>query len=283
MTDPREVLTRPFAPPHLHVSYGDHPEQVADVWLPAGSGPAPLVVVVHGGFWRAVFDRSHAGPQCVGLADAGYAVAAIEYRRTGAGGGWPTTFDDVAAAVDTVPGLVAGAVAGRFDRTAVVLVGHSAGGQLALWAASRHRLPPGSRLHRGDRAARAHGVASVHAVRAVVGLAAVADLVACDERNLGDGAVQALLGGGHREVGDRYAQTDPAALAPAGVPATLLHGDGDLQVPLALSRRYTEAATAVGGKARLEALEGVDHFALIDPASRAWPAVLQAVAWAATC
>lgn len=280
MTDPREVLTRPFTPSHLRVSYGEHPEHVADIWLPAGYGPAPLVVVVHGGFWRASFDRRHAGPQCVGLADAGYAVAAIEYRRTGAGGGWPATFDDVAAAVDTVPGLVARAAVDRIDRTAVVLVGHSAGGQLALWAASRHRLPPDSRWHRADHVARAHGDASV---RAVVGLAAVADLVACDERNLSDGAVQALLGGGHREVCDRYAQTDPVALAPACVPATLLHGDGDLQVPLDLSRRYTQAATAVGGQVRLESLEGVDHFALIDPKSRAWPAVLRAVADAVGC
>ncbi|RIQ34967.1 alpha/beta hydrolase, partial [Jiangella rhizosphaerae] len=139
MRDPREVLTRAAPPPSLTVTYGELPDQVADVWLPAGkAGPmAPLVVVVHGGFWRAEYDRRHARPQCAGLAAAGYAVAAIEYRRAGAGGGWPATFDDAATALDTVPALVADATAGgtaRVDANRVVHVGHSAGAHLAVWA-----------------------------------------------------------------------------------------------------------------------------------------------------
>ena len=131
------------------LSYGPLPEQVADLRLPAATGrPAPLVVVVHGGFWRDEWDRAHAGPQSDGLAAAGYVVATVEYRRVGGGGGWPATLDDVALLGDTLPGLVADAVGDRVDRSRTVLVGHSAGGHLAAWSAARHRLPADSPWHR---------------------------------------------------------------------------------------------------------------------------------------
>lgn len=269
MRDPREVLTRAAPPPRLTVAYGGSPDQVADVWLPDGGGRAPLVVVVHGGFWRAGYDRTHTRPQCAGLAAAGYAVAAIEYRRVGAGGGWPATFDDVAAALDTVPALVARATAGgpaEADAARVVHVGHSAGAHLAVWAASRGRLPAGARWTASSERARPTGV---------VALAGVLDLRAAAELDLDDGAARELLGGGPAQRPERYAAADPLGLAPPGVPVALLHGADDRQVPPEFSRRY---AAAAGPLATLREPAGVEHFGLIDPESPAWPAVLDAVA-----
>ncbi len=265
------MLTRAAPPPRLTVAYGDLPDQVADVWLPVGhpGGPrtgAPLVVVVHGGFWRAEYDRTHARPQCAGLASAGYTVAAIEYRRIGAGGGWPATFDDVALALDTVPGLVAAAAPGAVDHTRVVHVGHSAGAHLAVWAASRHHLRAGSRW--------ATAAGRPTAPAGVVALAGVLDLVAAAELQLDHSAALELLDGDPVTRARRYAVADPMALVPPGVPVALLHGTEDRQVPPAFSRRYGAAA---GPDATLRELTGVEHFGLIDPESTAWPAVLDAV------
>ncbi|WP_211239592.1 alpha/beta hydrolase [Jiangella gansuensis] len=270
----RDVHSRAAHSPDLTVTYGPLPDHVADVWLPVGDDARPrtaMLLVMHGGFWRAEYDRRHARPQCAALAAAGYVVVSIEYRRVGAGGGWPATFDDVALAVDTVPGQV-GAAARRSGRPAgsapprAVLVGHSAGGHLAVWAASRHRLPAGSpwRLP-----------APAPAVAGVVSLAGVLDLTTAAELDLDDGAARTLIGGGPVDQPERYAVADPLRLTPVGVPTVLVHGTADRQVPHAFSRRY---ATAAGPRTRLVELPGVEHFALIDPASAAWPAVLTAVA-----
>jgi acetyl esterase/lipase len=138
MPDSREVLTRPAPPPDLTLAYGPHPDHVIDLRLPA-SLPAPLVVMIHGGFWRAAYDRTHTGPLTSALAAAGYVVAIPEFRRTGQeGGGWPGTFDDVTAALDAVPRLLA-----PYSEDPPVLLGHSAGGHLAVWAATR-LSPPGA-------------------------------------------------------------------------------------------------------------------------------------------
>lgn len=256
--DPREVLERP-APPPVHVlAYGDHPDNIADLRLPARRDePAPLVIVVHGGFWRASRDRSHAGPQSQGLADAGYAVATVEYRRVGGGGGCPTTFDDLATAVDAVPGLVSDVAGDAVDAGRVGLVGHSAGGHLALWAAQRHLLPATSRWSRGRDTA----------LRGVVALGGVVDLTAARDAGLGDGAVDALVG-----VHD-LAELDPARLGAPDRTVVLVHGADDEQVPLDIARGYVARYPA----AHLWALDGVEHFALIDPLSPAWLRVLQAV------
>jgi acetyl esterase/lipase len=131
MPDSREVLTRPAPPPDLTLTYGPHPDHVIDVRLPP-SRPAPLIVMIHGGFWRAAYDRTHTGPLTSALAAAGYVVAIPEFRRTGQeGGGWPGTFDDVAAALEAVPDLLA-----PYSEDPPVLLGHSAGGHLAVWAAT---------------------------------------------------------------------------------------------------------------------------------------------------
>ncbi len=263
-----DVLTRQSRPPDLVLQYGDRADQVADLRLPAGQGASaapsgvPLVIFLHGGFWRAAYDRAHTGPLAEGLAAAGLAVCAPEYRRTGQrGGGWPGTFDDIAAAVDALPALVASATGGRAGLGPVVLAGHSAGGQLALWAASRSRLPSGTSWH-----------AEV-AVSGVVSLAGVCELAECFRRRIGGGAARALMGGGPARYPDRYAAADPAALLPSGQRAWLVHGTADRTVPADLSRSYAAAAEAAGDRVTLTLLPGVGHFELIDPLSAAWPAV----------
>jgi acetyl esterase/lipase len=156
---PSDILTRAARPPDQVLRYGPRHEQFADLRLPVWSDEAesspgsaaewrpewPVVIFLHGGFWRAAYDRTHTGPLAEALAGAGFAVSTPEYRRTGQrGGGWPGTFDDVAAAVDALPELVAAAAAaagGSADLRRVVLAGHSAGGHLALWAAGRGCCP----------------------------------------------------------------------------------------------------------------------------------------------
>lgn len=273
MRDPREVLTRPAAPPQFTIRYGSHPDQLADVWVPAGTGPVPLVVYVHGGFWRAEWDRMHARPLCNALAEAGYAVAAIEYRRVGQpGGGWPGSFDDVALALDTVPSLVADHLAAtptdqRVEIGPVVLAGHSAGGHFALWGAVRHYLPEAASWRR----------ASAPPIAGVLALAPVCDLAAAYRDGLGDGAVGELLGGAPDAFPDRYAAADPSALPLPEAPTALVHGTADDRVPVTQSESYAARATT-GAAPRLVAVPDADHFAVIDPLSAAWPYVLAALA-----
>ena len=241
---------------------------MADVRLPSDAGARPLVVVVHGGFWMAEFDRAHAGPQSVGLVDAGYVVATVDYRRVGQrGGGWPGTFDDLAALTDAVPALVADALPGRVDTTRTVLVGHSAGGHLAAWAAARHLLPQDSPWRR----------ASPLDV-GVVSLAGVLDLELSEQLGLGAHAARRLLGGSPRRRPDRYALADPAALLPTGGRLIAVHGTRDDTVPAAMSRRYVDRALSAGDQAELLEIGGCGHFELIDPLSAAWPTVLAAAA-----
>lgn len=274
-----DVLTRASRPPDLVVRYGDEPDQVADVRLPEAAAHrnwtgerAPLVIFWHGGFWRAEFDREHTGPLAENLTQAGFVVCAPEYRRTGeAGGGWPGTFDDVALAADRLPRLVAKATHGLVDSdpAGAILAGHSAGGHLALWAASRHQLPASSRWH-----------AQRQPWRGVVALAAVSDLWACYRKGLGDAAAAALMGGGPADFAeDRYAEADPVRLVPAEAQVWLLHGLEDDRVPFTMMLDYARAARAAGAPAAdatCVLLPGAGHFELIDPLSEEWPQVVDA-------
>jgi acetyl esterase/lipase len=263
-----DVLDRPAPAPDLSLVYGPLPEHVVDVRLPASLGPAPLVVVVHGGFWQAEYDRAHAGPQSAGLAAAGYVVATVEYRRVGrTGDGWPATFDDVALMADTVVGLVAGAVPGRVDRQRVCFVGHSAGGHLVAWLAARHRLPDSSPWHR-----------PAPLPASVVPLAGVVDLAVADRLGLGGNAARSLLGGAPQRHPERWASADPARLLPTAVPTVLVHGTADPVVPVEVARSFAQAGRDAGDDLVLRELPGVGHYALIDPLAPAWPRVLAAVA-----
>lgn len=236
----------------LH-GYGPDAAQVCELWLPEEPARA-VAVLVHGGFWRAGYDRSLEHDVAADLVAAGWAVWNVDYRGVGAGGGWPATFEDAAAAVDLL------ASAGRglpLDRVAVV--GHSAGGHLALWTASRSRLPDGvPGAHPRIRPA------------AVVAQAAVTDLVAAARERLGKGAALELLGGGPDDVPDRYALTSPVALLPLGVPVLFVTGDADDRVPAEQSASAAGASRAAGDDVTLAVLPGVGHFEHLDPASGVW-------------
>ncbi|MFC0865711.1 alpha/beta hydrolase [Sphaerimonospora cavernae] len=250
------VFTRPAAPPDRVLRYGRHPDQVIDIRRITRRPDAAVVVLLHGGFWQARYDRLHMRPMADELARRGYVVCVPEYRRLGQpGGGYPGTFDDVAAAVDAV--LDDPPAAGP-----VVLVGHSAGGHLALWTTMRHRLPVTSRWHTRP--------GSGPGVHGCVGLAPVADLGGAIEAGVGAGACRDLLGG---RLG-LLAETDPARLLPYGPgPLALVHGSADRLVPIEISRGFAARERS----ARLVELSGVGHFGLIDPLSPAWPAVLAVI------
>jgi acetyl esterase/lipase len=241
---------------------------VADVRLPAAgivasagsAGALPTVMFLHGGFWRAAYDREHTGPLAEALADSGFVVCTPEYRKVGQrGGGWPGTFDDVATAVRVLPGLVAEASRGLADPARTILAGHSAGGHLALWAACQ--------------IGREHGLSGR---RAVVSLAAVCDLAACYRQNLGSGAAAELLGGGPEMVPDRYAAADPMRLLPVRAAVSLVHGRSDDRVPWQQSRDFAAGARAAGDTVSCTLLGDCGHFEVIDPLSSAWAAVLGA-------
>jgi len=243
------------------IDYGPDQNQYAELFLPAGEGRVPVVVVVHGGFWRHRYDASLGVPVAQELVGHGVAAWNIEYRRVGGGGGWPATLLDVAAAVDALAGAGQAAAGGRLDLARVAAVGHSAGGHLVGWLAARHRLPAG-----------APGAAPRVKLKGAVSQAGVLDLVDGWEQGLGAGAIEAFMGATPRAAPERYALASPIALLPAGVPVVCVHGDADDTVPIRQSERYVAAARAAGDPARLVLLDGTGHFEVIDPKDPAWHA-----------
>jgi acetyl esterase/lipase len=243
----------------ITIAYGESAPQLAELWLPADRGDgasSPVVVLVHGGFWRKTYGLDLMDPLAADLAARGVAVWNVEYARVGQpGGGWPGTLTDVAAAVDK---LAAIALDHRLDTDDVAVVGHSAGGHLALWVASRPSLPAG-----------APGADPIVAPRLVVGLAPVADLAAAARDGVGNGAVAEFLGGWPPDVPERYAVATPA-IAP-GVEVVVVRGSADDVVPAA----YTVAPGS--GRVTIVDIAGDDHFDLIDPASKSWAATVAAL------
>ncbi|WP_053803499.1 alpha/beta hydrolase family protein [Streptomyces rimosus] len=224
--------------PDATLAYGPHPDQVIDLYGPAADGP--VVLLLHGGFWRAAYDRTHLSPLAAELARHGLPVALAEYRRAGAGGGWPRTYEDVTAAVAAL-------------ERPVLAVGHSAGGHLALLLADR-RAP--------------------YAPRRIVALAPVADLAHAHELGLSDGAAAEFLGDGPGWA-DRLAAADPVRRLPGAVPVTVLHGTEDAEVPVELSRRYVRAAEAAGGVVpELREQAGTGHYAPVTPGTAAFRVLL---------
>ncbi|MFF5341732.1 alpha/beta hydrolase [Streptomyces althioticus] len=271
----KSAFSHPPVDPDTTAAYGDDPDHVIDFWTPrGGSGPAPVVVVLHGGAWRAPYDRRHVSPFAAFLAHRGFAVASVEYRRgaTRAEGGdavagrWPDTFDDVAAAVDALPALIREHLPAG-DPRRIVLTGHSAGGHLALWVAARHVLPAGSPW-RTDAPA---------PLRGVVALAPIADFEVADKLGVCGGAARELLGGDDHFV-ERRPHADPALLLPTGIATTLVQGGADIDVPHAVAESYADAAAKAGEVVGVTLLPDVGHFPLIDPAADACAVVAEEIA-----
>ncbi|GAA5211799.1 alpha/beta hydrolase [Streptomyces thinghirensis] len=289
----KSAFSHPAVDPDSTAVYGDHPDQVIDFYVPRGAvgpgGAAPVVVVLHGGSWRAPYDRRHVSPFAGFLARRGLAVASVEYRRGadggdgaegaggagGAGGGdaggpvagrWPETFDDVAAALDALPALVRQHLP-QADARRVVLTGHSAGGHLALWAAARHLLPDDAPW-RIDRPA---------PLRGVVALAPIADFEVADKLDVCGGATRQLLGG-EELFAERRPYADPALLLPTGIATTLVQGRADVDVPQAVAEAYADAAAKAGEVVGVTLLEDVGHYPLIDPAADACAVVAEEIA-----
>jgi acetyl esterase/lipase len=240
-------------PPPLFrtIAYGPSPNQVGDLYLPsAGRAPAAVICLLHGGFWRLPWARDHLAPIAIDLAGRGYAVWNLEYRRVGEeGGGWPGTMQDVDAGINHLAALPRSGEAIGLDR--VTVVGHSAGGHLALWAARRARQ------------------SREVEVTAAVGLAAVADLRMAYGLGCGRGAVTTFLGGAPDEYDERYRAASPADLLPLGVAQLLIHGTEDEDVAVEISRSYAQAARAAGDEVTFIELAGASHMEFVDPASEA--------------
>ena len=229
------------------ITYGHDPSQFGELSRPAGM-PRGVVVVIHGGFWKAKYDRSLGQPLAKDLAARGWITWNLEYRRVGNGGGWPHTLDDVAAGIDKLADIA------EVPTDKVITLGHSAGGHLAVWAAGRPGL-----------------VGSDWAdpkvpVTAAISQAGVLDFAQAHKLHLGGGAAEALMGGNGK---DRNLLADPMKQVPLQVPVWCVHGTSDTTVPISQSIAYVKAAKAAGAQAELIEVDG-DHFVVIDPSSEAW-------------
>ena len=263
-----ELIAATVPPADHRIAYGQDPLQFGELRLPAGSDPTALVVLIHGGCWRSQYDLMHVAPAAAALVNAGFATWTIEYRRVGdPGGGWPGTFDDIAHAVDHVRALALQFP--RIDTMRVVLMGHSAGGQLALWAASRKQNET-TGAFRSSR--------PPLPIAGVIGLAAITDLAEYGAAPGGcNGAVTPLMGGTATAVPERYRTVNPIERSPIGQRMVLLHGDADPIVPVAQSRKLVTRERATGGSPELTIIPGAGHFDLVAPQSEAWLVVLRSV------
>jgi acetyl esterase/lipase len=234
--------------------YGTARCQFGELFAPAGDGPWPVAVVLHGGFWKAQYGRKLMRPLCSDLAGRGWAAFNVEYRRIGrlSGGGFPRTLEDVAAAVDHLAELPPHGGA-ALDLARVVAIGHSAGGQLASWLATREQ----ARVR----------------VSGVVSQAGVLDLRLGSQLDLSRGAVQRFVGGRPATMPERYRAASPAERLPLGVPLLLTHGGRDEIVPPLMTERFAAAARAAGDRVDVVIEPGEDHFGHLEPGNPLWRAV----------
>lgn len=234
----------------MRISYGPDPNQFGELRVPEGAGPHPVCVFVHGGFWRARFDLTHADAHCEALTKSGIATWNLEYRRIGQpGGGWPGTAEDALAGVRRLAALCEPY---GLDPARVVLAGHSAGGYLALWVAAQNPLP----------------------LQRVVSLCGVADLKDAWDLQLSSGVAGEFIGGSPEEFPEQYSAANPIELLPLATPQVLIHGTEDRIVPFAMSEAFAKRSV----NARLIPLPGAGHHEVVDPAAPEWRIVREALA-----
>ncbi len=253
-----DLLSRPRPKPTQVVAYGSDPNQTAELWLPEGKGPHPVAVLIHGGCWLAsVADRSYFAYAAEDLRRQGLAVWNIEYRRVDQpGGGYPGTFQDVVAALDKLP---LEARKAHLSLKHVVVVGHSAGGQLALWAAARPHLPRSSPLYRP------HPLK----IAAVVDIAGIPNLETDTKTACGADPIGPLVGQPSATRPNVYADTSPAHMLPIGAPVVVIHGAQDHTVAPAVGRAFVEAARAAGDPVAFHTPPGA-HVEEVTPGTPAW-------------
>ena len=266
---PQDLDALPRRAPDRRVAYGESPHQYGELRVPAGRGPHPVVILVHGGCFKAAYATAdYAAPIGDALKDEGIASWNIEYRRLGdEGGGWPGTYRDVGRAVDYLRTL---AKPHNLDLSRVVVVGHSAGGHLAMWAAGRSRVPRQSAIY----------TANPLPIRGAVDLAGPLDLsahIAEYEGLCRDSVITSLMGGSPATHPERYAQASPIKLLPYGLPQVLVLGTYEDFVPMRLVQAYAAAARRAGDSVRVIHVRGAGHFEVASPRSYAWPPVNRAI------
>jgi acetyl esterase/lipase len=239
--------------------YGSDPSQFGDLHLPAKRRRTGTVVLFHGGWWGPKYGADNLDAAAADLAERGWVVWNVEYRRLGLRGGYPATLADAATAIDYLATLE------DVDTERVMAIGHSAGGHLAAWAAGRSKL-----------SADAPGAGPVVELAGVISLAGVLDLATAAREKIGNGAAIDLMGGGPDECPERYAVADPLGQVPIPAAVRCVHARADDRVPFTESVTYVEAATAAGQDAQLLEVDG-DHFSIADVSSAAWPTVVKAL------
>jgi acetyl esterase/lipase len=242
-----DILSQKPPEPDLRLNYGTDPNNFVDVRLPAGNGPHPVVLFIHGGFWRSRYDLVHAGHLCHALKSAGVATWNVEYRRVGnPGGGWPGSFEDIRSAYHALLGQAKDRGA-KFNLNRVCVAGHSAGAQLAACLAANEPT-----------------------VTRVLSLAGVLDLRRVWNLHLSNDAVAQFLGGSPTEVPDHYREASPVLQKIAGATQKIVHGTEDADVPYDISRSYAELKRKSGEHVELVTLPKTGHYELVDPSSAVW-------------
>jgi acetyl esterase/lipase len=262
-----DVLSAVPPPADHRIQYGPSEFQFGDLRLPADAtkNPVPLIIFVHGGWWKSAYDLTYGGHLCAALKSSGVATWSIEYRRVGStGGGWPTTFQDVAAGCDYAAML---AKSYPLDLSRVIAMGHSAGGHLAFWLAGRHHIPETSPIHTPQPKVVPRGVI---ALAGAVDLRLTCDLAGYFEFAHDKQEVHSLMGGSPVEFDDRYRAGNPGDLLPLGVQQILIQGSEDDQIPPQLPGRWAEMARHQGDTVTVTIIPSADHFDVVDPQSKAW-------------